>query len=185
MRIAEDEHAALVVADALQAVEVHLVIITGLHMLVLQSLGMDLQRVPHHLAPVGARHEEERMVDRRHDNDFLVGLAEEVADDPDTFHDAGYETDPFGFDVPLVMRPHPVDDRRLVVGGLHGVTQDRMFEAFLHRLNDVGQHGEIHVCHPHRLEVVTPPARKQRLVHEVAAAFAVYDSVERIHGDGY
>lgn len=175
VRIAKDKHTTFVVTDTLQTVKVHSVIVTGLHMLFLQSLGVNLQRVPHDLTLVGARHEEERMVDGRHDDDLLIGFAKEVTDDADAFDDAGDETDPLRLDIPLVMLAHPINDCRTIVCRLHGIAKDRMLKAFLHGLNDIGQYGKIHVGHPHRLEVITAPAREQCLVHEVTAALTFYD----------
>lgn len=98
MGVAEDEKAAFVVADLLEVVEIDVVI----------SVITASQRIPHNLPMVSPGREEEGMVDRRHDDDLLVGLDEDVDDHSDTLDDTGDEFQPWPFHLPAMMGEDPV-----------------------------------------------------------------------------
>ena len=99
VRIAQYKHPALVVGYLLKIVEVHHVSTVALS-----------KRVVYHLAPVAFRHEPERMIDRRLDDDLLILLCEDVHSQSYSLDDARDERHPFSPYFPLVMAAYPVDD---------------------------------------------------------------------------
>ena len=121
MRIAEDEDTALIIADALQTVEIHIVALTRcLH--TITFLGFHLQRIPDYLAAISTWHEEEGMIDGWHDDDLLVRLAKKVSNDTYTLHNARDEVDPLGLNLPSMVLSDPVDDGRTIVIGLYCIS---------------------------------------------------------------
>ena len=178
VRITQDKYSAFVITNSLKTLKVHLIIVASLHVVGLKRLWMNFQRIPHHLTLVGAWHKEERMINRWHYDDFLIGLAEKVADKPYALDDSRYKANPLWLYIPVVVCLNPVYYRGAIVGWFHGVTKDWVLQTLAQRVKDVGQNREIHVGHPQGLQVVTSPTWQQGLVHEVAAALSVYYCIE-------
>lgn len=79
VRIAEHEHLALLIAHLFEVIEVHLIIAVLSH----------FQRIEDHLSPIALRCQAERMIDRRLNDDLLVGLGEYIDHHADALDDTG------------------------------------------------------------------------------------------------
>ena len=70
------------------------------------------------------------------DDDFLIRTGEDIHHESDAFYDARDESDPLLLNIPLMVVMHPVDDARQIIGWLHGVAEERMFQSCLEGICD-------------------------------------------------
>ena len=118
------------------------------------------------------------MIHRRLDNNLLVGSGKDVYSQSDALDDTGNERHPLSFDLPLVMRPYPVDYRSPELIGHDGIAEERVVEAFAKGIGNELRCGEVHIGHPKRQEVVTTPSWQQSTMLEIATPRTVDDGVE-------
>lgn len=150
------------------------------HLITLRRLA---QRVPHHLAVVGARQQVEGVIDGRLHDDSVARAGETVDDQTDALDDAGDVGEPLGPDLPAVAPPLPCDDRGAVALGLDRVAEDRVAEPAAQRLDHEVGRLEIHVGDPHRQQVLPAVVRAQSVELHGAAAAPLHGFVEVVvHG---
>ena len=163
MRIAENQHLALLVTYLFQIFEIHLVISVLTH----------LQRIEDHLTAVSLRGETERMINGWLDDDLLIFLGEDVHHQSYSLHDAWNKANPLALHIPLMMSLHPIDDAGQIVFRLYGISEERMFQTCLQGIGDEIRGLEVHIRYPERQQIGSSPAWLQRLVLEVAATRTV------------
>ena len=169
VRVGEDEQFTAVVDDGFELVEIHLV--GTVHL---------LQRVENHLAAHGARHDAERMIDRRLDNHLVARMREALDREADTLHDAGDVAEPLLLDFPVVFIIDPFDDGPVIRLACEGVAEDRMLATLLQRVDDEVRRSEVHVGNPEGGEVGVSERLLQAVVLHAVGAAPVDDLVKVI-----
>ena len=170
--IREDEHPALRIDDAFEILEIHLV----------GAVRPLAQRVADHLAAVALGHQAEGVVDRRLDDNPLVGGEQAVYGHADPLDDAGDVGDPLGADLPAVVRADPVDDRRAVVRRFERIAQHGVFEPPAERVEDEVGGFEIHVGDPQGHEVPAAVGLREAVVLDTVGAVPLDPTVEVVAG---
>ena len=168
MRIAENEHLALLIANLLQMIEIHLII----------SIFTHFQRIEHYFPAIALWGQTERMINWWLDNNLLIFLGEHINNHADALDNTRNKTDPLPFDIPLVMVSHPVYDRWQKVFRLYGISEERMLQTGFDGICDKCRCLKIHISHPERKKIVSSPSWQQSLMLEVTAARTVYNLIK-------
>ena len=116
MRVGKNEKPAFFVSDLGKVLEIHRIV----------AVRPAFQRVVNYFPAIFGRDNPERMVNRRLDDDFLVGLEEGIDHEADSLHDSRYVAEPFPFCIPSVVFPNPGDDGWPIILRFHSVAQYRM-----------------------------------------------------------
>ena len=95
----------------------------------------------------------EGAVHRRHDNHPVAGIGEGQHAHGQGGHHAGAEFHPFFLNVPVVAASHPGGDGGEQAVAVEGVAVHGVAQAALHSGLNLGSHREVHVCHPHGMDV--------------------------------
>ena len=145
MRIAQDKQLASLHIFA-ETVEINMILSV-----------FQYQRTVHHFTFVLLRHEKERMVYRRHDHHLIPFLRETMDSKCQSADNAGSKRQHILANLPAMPFFQPVDNGFGPFFAGKCIAQHFVFQTFLQGVDYKRSCAEIHISHPHRNQVITPP----------------------------
>ena len=115
------------------------------------------QRTVNHFTFVLLCHKKERMVDRRHDHHLVSFLRETMDGKCQSTDNAGSKRQHFFTNLPSMPFFEPVNNGFGPFFAGKCIAQHFVFQTFLQGVDYKRGCAEIHISHPHRNQVITPP----------------------------
>jgi len=175
VRIRKDEQFGLLVDDALQMLEIHLVPCQT----AVRTINRD-QRILYDLIAESRWDEAERMVDRRLCDDFVALAKEALDDETDTSYDTRNEGHVLRINLPSMYIFDPLTDSLEVILRYEAVSENRMLHPLFQSVCDEIRGSEIHVRYPERDEISGFLLVDDVVFHTVGAV-SFYQFVEIVH----
>ena len=128
--------------------------------------------------PQTLRHQEERMVDRRHHHHPVARVSEALQGKSLTTDNAGHKSQHPTVHFPLMAVVQPRTDRGIPLFASKGISQYFMFQTFAQCVHHKRRSTEVHVGHPHGEQVISSPYILYAVpLHRVGAA-TFYDFIK-------